>query len=229
MKIFKGWTKFEKSWIVVFTLINLYLYFAWDDTLLALVSSLSGMMCVVLVAKGRINNYYFGTVQVVTYAYIAWTYKLYGEVMLNSLFYLPSQFIGLYMWRKNSLADSVKGEDIVVKTLTLKQWLSTITGIVLAIWVYAIFLQKLGGRTVGLDSATNVLSIVGQILMLYRFAEQWLMWIAVNVLSIILWFTALSLTGGNDYTILIMWVAFLFNSVYGYYNWRKMAKEQMNA
>lgn len=230
MKMFRDWTKFEKTWLAVFTLINLYLFFAWDDTILALISSLSGMLCVVLVAKGKISNYYFGFIQASTYAYIAWTYNLYGEAMLNAMFYVPVQFVGIYMWRKSKLkeSESTQGEDVIVNSLNKKQWIYTIIGSSIAIALYAILLEKIGGRKVGLDSATNVLSIVAQILMLYRFTEQWLIWIGVNVLSIVLWFTALSMTGGNDYTILIMWIAFLFNSIYGYYNWRKVGKEQTN-
>jgi hypothetical protein len=59
------------------------------------------MLCVVLVAKGKIANYYFGIVQTLTYAYIAYGYGLYGEVMLNALFYFPVQFIGIYMLKQN--------------------------------------------------------------------------------------------------------------------------------
>jgi nicotinamide mononucleotide transporter len=224
----KDWTLFEKIWIVVFTAINLFLFFAWDDTLLGLITSISGMLCVVLVAKGKISNYYFGMVQVGVYTYIAFTYQLYGEAMLNGLFYLPVQFIGLWMWNRNKIRnkDSVVGEEIEVKKLSKKQWIYVAGSIVVATIVYAIFLQIIGGRSVGLDSATNILSITAQILMLYRFAEQWLMWIAVNVLSIAMWGIALATTGGNDWTILVMWTAFLVNSVYGYVNWIKMHKKQ---
>ena len=98
MKILKDWTRFELGWLLIFTMINLYLFFAWEDSLIGLISSISGMLCVVLVAKGKISNYYFGIIQTATYAYISYTYGLYGEVMLNGLFYLPVQFIGIYLW-----------------------------------------------------------------------------------------------------------------------------------
>ncbi|KIL53128.1 nicotinamide riboside transporter PnuC [Jeotgalibacillus campisalis] len=226
--MFKDWTLFEKLWLAVFTAVNLSLFFAWDDTLLGLISSIAGMFCVVLVAKGKISNYYFGMIQASTYAYISYTYGLYGEAMLNALFYFPVQFIGIYMWKRNKIRskDSVVGEDVVVKRMTAKAWGVTLTAMIAATVLYAILLKTIGGRSVELDSATNVLSITAQILMLYRFAEQWLMWIAVNVLSIIMWLTVLISTGGNDYTILVMWTAFLINSIYGYINWVKMAKKQ---
>ncbi|TYS49247.1 nicotinamide riboside transporter PnuC [Bacillus infantis] len=226
MKRFRDWTIFEISWLLVFTLINVYLFIAWRDSLLGLISSLAGMLCVVLVAKGKIANYYFGIIQTGTYAYISYTYGLYGEAMLNGLFYFPIQFIGIYLWRKNMTKDSIKGEDVKVKTLDSKGWSLLGITVLVSIFLYALLLDYLGGRSVYIDSATNVLSVTAQILMLRRFAEQWLLWILVNVLSVILWFNALISTGGNDISMLVMWTAFLFNSIYGYINWTKLYKKQ---
>src|SRR5690625_7595682 len=73
------WSLFEKMWITLFTGVTVYLYFAFQDSVLGLVSSVAGMLCVVLVAKGKISNYFFGIIQTVTYGYIAFGYGLYGE------------------------------------------------------------------------------------------------------------------------------------------------------
>jgi nicotinamide mononucleotide transporter len=222
----KDWTRFEMGWLAIFTMINLYLFFAWEDSLIGLISSISGMLCVVLVAKGKISNYYFGIVQTATYAYIAYGYGLYGEAMLNGLFYFPIQFIGIYLWSKNKTKHGVKGEDVTVKSLTKSGWVTTVVTVTIFTIAYGFFLKYLGGNNIWTDSATNVLSVTAQILMLKRFAEQWLLWIAVNVLSIFLWLSALISQGGNDFSMLVMWSAFLVNSIYGYINWRKLYMKQ---
>jgi nicotinamide mononucleotide transporter len=222
----KDWTRFEIGWLAIFTMVNIYLFFAWEDSLIGLISSISGMLCVVLVAKGKISNYYFGIVQTATYAYIAYGYGLYGEAMLNGLFYFPVQFIGIYLWSKNKTEQGVKGEDITVKSLTKSGWVIAMVTVTIVTIAYGFFLKYLGGNNVWTDSATNVLSVTAQILMLKRFAEQWLLWIAVNVLSIFLWMTALISQGGNDFSMLVMWSAFLVNSIYGYINWSKLYIKQ---
>ncbi|MDF2857526.1 MAG: nicotinamide riboside transporter pnuC [Neobacillus sp.] len=227
MGILKSWTRFEMAWLFTFTMINVYLFFAWSDSLIGLISSFSGMLCVVLVAKGKISNYYFGIIQTLTYAYIAYGYGLYGEAMLNALFYFPIQFIGIYLWRKNKTERGVKGEDVKVKSLSKMGWLYTLLTIFILTIGYGFFLKYLGGNNVWTDSATNVLSIAAQIMMLKRLTEQWLLWIAVNVLSIFLWLSVLLSQGGNDFSMLVMWSAFLVNSIYGYLNWRKMHVKQM--
>jgi len=78
------------------------------------------------------------------------------------------------------------------------------------------------------DSSTETLQIFGQILMTLAFAEQWLFWILTNIITIVMWGTVIyadptSISWASP--ILIMWVAFLINSIYGYILWKKNSKE----
>ena len=136
------------------------------------------------------------------------------------------QFVGIYLWKKNKTQKSTVGEEVAVKNLTKKGWIFVITISVIASLLYAELLFFIGSQQVRIDSVAVVLSIVAQLLMLFRYAEQWVMWIVVNVLSVLLWVITLTTTGGNDYTVLVMWLAFLVNSIYGYVNWLRMSKGQ---
>ena len=223
-KYFGDWNGFEKIWLFAFTLINIYLFFAWEDSVIGLITSLTGMICVVLVAKGKISNYYFGIVNVLLYAYIAYQSQYYGEVMLNALYFLPMQFVGLYYWRKHS--NKKKGKDDVgVKHLDKRErfiWgMLSVVGVV----AYGVFLKYLGGTLPFIDSASTVLSVIAMILMVKRVSEQWLLWIAIDVVSIYMWFYVL-MQGGNDVSMLVMWSAYLVNAIYGYYNWKKLEAKQ---
>ena len=91
---FKDWTLFEKAWLVTFTLTVISLSIYWQDTLLGVTCSLTGIWCVVLAAKAKTSNYIVGTINVILYAIIAYGYKYYGEVMLNAFYFLPMQFVG---------------------------------------------------------------------------------------------------------------------------------------
>lgn len=225
------WSVFEKAWVVIFTGITVYLYFAFQDTLLGLISSIAGMLCVVLVAKGKVSNYVFGIIQTVTYGYIAYGYGLYGESMLNWLFYFPMQFVGIWLWMKHfkKKEESEQGENVYVKRLNLKGWMIVIGAFAIGAFVYAEVLTLLAAQQVRIDSMAVVLSVIAQILMVQRYAEQWVIWILVNLLTISLWVITMIQTGGNDWNMVIMWTAFLFNSVYGYMNWLKLSKVQVAA
>lgn len=222
--LFKDWNLFEKIWLVTFVAIILATGFIFKDTWMGITSSLTGVLCVVLVAKGKISNYFFGVINTALYAYISYKTNLYGEAMLNAFFYLPIQFIGFYLWKKNM--DSNDGVHTVkAKSLTGKGWLYTILTVAIVSVAYGIFLHEIGSQQAGLDAVAVVLSMTAQLLMLKRFAEQWLLWIVVNVLTIALWLNVF-IHSGNSVTVLVMWCSYLTNSIYGYVKWRKLAKEQ---
>lgn len=222
-KLLKDWTLFEKIWLVSFTLVILYLSYVWKDSVLGIISSLTGMLCVVLVAKGKISNYYFGVINVALYAYLSYQQGFYGETMLNALYFLPMQFYGLWVWRKRK-ADN-NGFDVNVAIMTKKAKINwTIIGVV-SILTYGFILQIMKGSLPFIDSTTTILQIIAMWFMIKRFKEQWTLWIIVDVISIGMWLHAFATTG-NDISVLIMWVAYLVNAVYGYWNWNKALKKE---
>jgi nicotinamide mononucleotide transporter len=63
-------------------------------------------------------------------------------------------------------------------------------------------------------------------LLVQRYMEQWLMWIAVDVVSIVMWVLTIVENGNADIAILVMWLAFLINAVYGYVSWSRLELDQ---
>jgi nicotinamide mononucleotide transporter len=208
----KNWTVFEKIWLGLFTAVGVYLSVSWGESLIGLVTFLTGIMCVVLVAKGSIYNYAFGLVNVLGYAYLSYNNKLYGEVMLNMLYFLPVQFIGYWMWSK---AINKETGEVIKRRFTRLQTLLTILVTLCAVHVYQYLLAYLGGNLTLLDATSTVVSVIATILMLFRYREQWLLWIVVNIVSIAMWV----LSGGT--LMALMWAAYLINACYGYYKWSK--------
>jgi nicotinamide mononucleotide transporter len=168
---FKGWTIFEKTWITIFTVINIYLFFAWKDSIIGLITSLSGMLCVVLVAKGKIFNFYPGIINVVLYAYLSYNQSFYGEVALNLLYFLPMQFIGIYLWKKHQ-STKTESSDVHVKKLSKKALLVWTGTILVSTVLLGYILDRIGGAQPYVDSITTILQIVAQIFMIKRLVEQ---------------------------------------------------------
>ena len=220
MKIFKDWNLFEKSWLIIFTLINVAVLIYSKEGILGFTASVTGMLSVILVAKGKISNYYFGIINVVIYGFISYNSKYYGEAMLNILYFLPMQIIGFMMWRRNNVnideSKEVKAERMTAKEIIL--W-SVLSGI--AVIVYGIILKKLNNTLPMADSFTTVLSVTAMILMVKRYIEQWIVWIMIDIVAIYMWLFIKS-----DYNITIMWIAYLVNAVYGLYNWAKLYRRE---
>jgi nicotinamide mononucleotide transporter len=222
-KYFKDWNTFEKIWLASFTAINIYLFFAWHDTLIGLTASLTGMLCVVLTAKGKISSFYWGLINILTYSYVAFQSAYYGDVGLNMLYFLPMTFVGIYYWKKHLVK---KEESEVVKVRRLKWIDKTIWFLIslIGIAVLGLFLKAINGTLPFVDATTTIFSIVATILLNKRYTDQWIYWIMVDVFSIVMW-VFIFMRDGNQVSMLVMWTAFLVNACYGYYNWNKLHKE----
>ena len=220
-KLKKYMTPFQ--WAECLAIIAFTIYFAltnntdtWWYILIDSLAAVCGVFCVVLCAGGKKSQYYWGFVNIVAYIVIALINKYYGEVMLNALYYLPTQFIGLYVWGKhyNKPADQVDGLRMAGKHIIVWSVCS-----VAGIFVYKLILDALGGNATLLDSMSTVFSIVANALMVMRYREQWALWIVVDVVTVIMWIIA------GDFLMTVMWAIYLINAVYGWIMWTKMSRD----
>lgn len=220
MKIFKDWNLFEKSWLIIFTIINIAVLVYSKEGFLGFTASMTGMFSVILVAKGKISNYYFGVINVVLYGFISYKSRYYGEAMLNIFYFLPMQITGFLMWR-GSNAESAENQEVKAEKMTIKEIIIWSVLSAAAVIIYGILLKKLNNTLPMADSFTTVLSVTAMILMVKRYIEQWIVWIMIDIVAIYMWLFIKS-----DYNITIMWTAYLVNAVYGLYNWVKLYKKE---
>ncbi len=213
----KDWTSFEKVWLFAFTLIAAWLSYSWGDTLFSFSVFLTGVICVVLVARGSIWNYSYGTYNVIGYSWLSYKNGFFGELMLNAGYFLPMQLVGFLMWKGKS-PDGV----IEMRKLTWEQLVSWAIVATVLVFVYGYCLSLIPGQNSPyLDSTSTVLSVIAMILMTLRYTDQWIFWIVIDVVSVIMWALRYSSGVEGSTAMLVMWSAYLVNAVYGYYNWNK--------
>jgi nicotinamide mononucleotide transporter len=192
-------------------------------------AAITGVLCVVLVAKGSIWNYLFGLVNVSLYAYISYKASLYGDAALNALYYLPMQFIGWWQWRRRGAAMSAaeagdSGVQVKARRFTWKQRAILFLGCAVAVVAVGFLLKHVGDPQPFKDSTTTVLSIVAQMLMALAFMEQWALWIITNIVSVVMWCVCVSRGEAHAGVMVIMWVFYLLNSINGMRVWMKLSK-----
>ena len=194
------------------------------------VAGVAGVLCVVLVAKGSIWNYLFGIINVSMYAYISYKASLYGDAALNSLYYVPMQFIGWWQWRKRGAAVSEAeaggaGVQVKARRFSWRQRAILALGCALGVVAVGYVLRHFGDPQPFKDSATTVLSIVAQALMALAFMEQWALWIITNVISVVMWSICVVRGEAHAAVMVIMWVFYLLNSLNGFRVWLKLSRE----
>lgn len=218
-----GWKKLEILWLALAVSIIIGLSIYWNDTLMGIISAVTGVICVICTGKGKLSAYLFGVVNCVLYAIISYEAKLYGETMLNALYYVPMQFVGFYIWNKNMNEKTHEVKKIHMKNKTRLLYLFLI---IIATIGYGYLLKYLGDAMPFVDSFTTVSSVFAMIISVKMYAEQWWIWIAVDVFSVYMWWCNFT-SGSDNMATLLMWAVYLGNAIIMCIKWEKEANRKI--
>lgn len=179
----------------------------YDLSYIEAVGTIFGLLCVWYASQEKRINFYFGLINVTLFAIIFYQIQLYANLLLQIFFWLMNIY-GLYAWGKpNSANDQLK-----IRWLNLPQLLLTILGSALAIGILSIYIDLffnaltmvavklmhlvLPNITMPvlqpdpyplMDAAVTVLSIVAMVQMTRKLVENWLLWVLIDLISIILY------------------------------------------
>ena len=70
-----------------------------QDTYLSLISCCLGICSVVLASRRNILTFAFGFAQVLTYTWLCYTQRFYGEIAINA-YYFGTMVYGVFVWKK---------------------------------------------------------------------------------------------------------------------------------
>lgn len=211
-----GYSMFDKLFLLGMLLLQIAVFFFCPDSILGIIAGISGVISVVLCAKAKISFYFIGFVQTISYLFLAWQNRFYGEVMEN-IFYLVTMVWGIFIWKDNYKTDSNDSQQVETRRFTPVQWIFSVIATAIATVAMGYALTLIGSAQAYTDACTNVLAIFAQILMIRRYREQWLWWLVIDVLCIKLWFVA------GNWSMVAMYIAWTINCIYGWVNWSKEA------
>lgn len=220
-----GWKKWEVAWLITACAIIVALSIYWQDTWMGILSATTGAACVICTGKGKLSAYVFGLVNSVLYAIISYQAALYGETMLNALYYVPMQFVGFYTWSRHMNTET---NEVIKKNM---KWTGRLimTAFILAGTIgYGLLLRAMGDAMPFVDAFTTVTSVAAMLISVKMFAEQWWIWVVVDIVSVYMWFQ--SFLQGQEYiATLIMWLVYLVNAVIMLVKWEREAKRNERA
>ena len=217
--------KITKSWIIYFIIANIIVLIGGiyqKSELVSIISSVSGVIYVLLVAKERRIAFIFGAINVLLYGLILLKESVYGGVIYNIVYSLPMMIYGYFAWGKKA-----KEKNSGVKNLSKKTRIILVIVFAIAIVVYSQILKYMGGNQTILDSITTLLGFLGIYLMTNKYMEQWQTWIIVNFTNVLMWVILVQQDIAN-LPVLLMWLIYLINSIYGYIVWKNKYKQVLN-
>jgi nicotinamide mononucleotide transporter len=142
-----------------------------------------GLINVSLIIRRSLWNYPFGIIMVILYGWVFWDSKLYAESVLQAYF-LVIQVFGWLWWLKGR---DENGLIVVTRTPRRQAALSLLGTMAVAGGLGTILHLYTDATLPFADAAVAALSVVAQYLMAQRRLESWIIWIAVDLLSISLY------------------------------------------
>ncbi len=224
-QLFEGWLKFEIIYILGLILLQIIAYIIAPDSIIGMISGLCGVLAVVMGMKGRKITFIFGTIQCLAMSYIAWESQAYGSFIMD-IFYTISQPIGWFLW----------GNDEAVNTFDKKTRNKIFLGAFASWLVGGFILQSFEGQLPFFDSINLVISLIAQTLYIFKYKENWSLWIFVNIANLVYWTILAYLIFNGDSNIgtlgmalsqVALQGALLFNSIYANKVWGEHSKEQL--
>jgi nicotinamide mononucleotide transporter len=187
----------------------------------SIIAAIIGVINVVLGGKGKLSNYLFGVISACLMIYINLTVKNFG-IMLVSVYNLVMQFVGFFAWSKNMNAATHE-----VKKIHMRKNLRFIyLGIIIAATVVLGFImKKVGDAHPFIDAFITASQVIAMILMVRMFAEQWWLWIVINIASIYLFLTSREVT----LALALMYMVYFVNSIIMCVKWEREARENDKA
>lgn len=179
----------------------------------------TGLLCVWLAAKNNIWNWPFAIASVLTYIFIFFESKLYADMGLQ-FYLLLMNIYGWYYWSKQR---KNPGQQRPISQITQKEVLLSLLGIAVFTVVLGLLLHKKTDASFPfVDSFCTATSIIAQVFLARRVLQNWLIWVFVDIIYVIVYFSKeLYATG-------LMYAIYMAIALMGYIDWKKIYREQTN-
>ena len=199
-------------------------FLAFDRTnLLTLVASLIGVTSLIFNAKGNPFGQVLMIVFSLLYGVISYTFSYYGEMITYLGMTMPMAVFALISWLRNPY----KGNKSEVKVNSISKeeqifmWFATIT-----VTVVFFFVLKYFNTANIIPSTLSVTTSFIAVYLTFRRSPYFAIAYATNdIILIVLWVLA-SITNIHYISVVVCFIAFLFNDIYGFINWQKMKIRQ---
>lgn len=230
-------SKFTLYWFAIFIVLGaVCLALDFKDSWFNIFDLYILMVNIYLVAKGKLIGMYIGVLECLFYAFICYQSELFGEIIKVMCISVPLNIYTIVSWtisikkqKNDKYRDSNDEEDIVIKKFNKKQLALYIFMAVVCITLSYILL-KFGLKqknALFLSSVALMITIMGKILTAQRYMESYAVFVAGDVICMLMWGQTLLQTGFTiaQFSMIIYYLACLSNDINAYGMWKSMYRK----
>lgn len=211
-------------WLGSAAMITVSYLFAGEYDVLTLIASLIGVTALIFTAKGNVLGPVILIFFSLFYGYISFTQQYYGEIFTYVGMSAPVSAVSVITWLKNPYSSSeVKTSKVTAKTMTVL----LIATVVVTVLFYFI-LKVFGTASLIISTISVATSFLASMLTTLRSPFYAAAYALNDIVLIVLWIIA-SAGDISCITMVVCFVVFLINDLYGLINWLKMQKKQEEA
>lgn len=219
-------TKFEICLWITSVLLILISYLGFNrGEYLTLIASLLGATSLILNAKGNPLGQILIIIFCILYGFISYSFKYYGEMLTYVTMTLPMAILALISWLKNPYNGNKS--EVAVNKITAREvlFMFFLSAIVTVIFY---FVLKFFNTANLIPSTLSITTSFIAVYLTFRRSPYFALAYAANdIVLIILWSLA-TITDISYLSVIICFVVFLINDIYGFASWLKMEKRQLN-
>lgn len=188
-----------------------------------LAASVAGVTSLIFCAKGNPTGQALMIIFSIMYGIISYTFSYYGEMITYLGMTMPMAIISLISWLRNPYKGSKR--EVRVNSISRRE-LAFALFLTAAVTVVFGFILKAFGTANLIPSTISVTTTFLAAYLTFRRSPWYAAVYAANdVVLIVLW-TLATLKDIGYLSVTVCFTVFLVNDLYGFLNWRKMARRQ---
>ena len=190
---------------------------------MTLVASLVGVTSLIFNAKGNPFGQFLMVIFSLLYGIISYSFSYYGEMVTYLGMTMPMAVFALVSWLRNPFQGNKAEVEVnrISRVESIFMWALTVVVTTVFYYILAFF----GTANIVPSTLSVTTSFVAVYLNFRRSAYFAVAYAANDLILILLWVLA-SLQDARYVSVVVCFVAFFANDVYGFLNWRKMEKRQ---
>lgn len=190
---------------------------------LTLLASLIGVTSLIFNAKGNPFGQLLMVIFSLLYGIISYSFSYYGEMITYLGMTMPMAVISLISWIKNPYKGN-KAE-VEVNSIGKKETVFMLLGATAVTVLFYFILKHFNTANIVPSTLSVTTSFIAVYLTFRRCPAFALAYAANDIILIILWILA-SVYDAHYISVVICFIAFLANDIYGYISWQKMKLRQ---
>ncbi|MGN0610135.1 MAG: nicotinamide riboside transporter PnuC [Oscillospiraceae bacterium] len=222
IKSVKNLNKFERIlWIVSLIVVTASFVAGGSGDLLTLAASLTGVTALIFIARGDVMGQLLTVAFSLLYAAVSWEFRYYGEMATYVGMTMPIAIASVVTWLKNPYGEN----EVAVGSMTLRKWLILIIADIGATVLFYFILKALGTANLIVSTISVTTSFLAAGLAMLRSPFYAAAYASNDLVLIVLWVYA-SLSDLSFLPMVLCFVMFFVNDMYGFYSWRRMLRRQ---